>query len=196
MRSRRARRSHRTESADGTLSRPLRLRSLISAYRSPLSTSAGISICHRMCSGVVTRCRWTSGEEISICIARRFWERSKRTASRRSGFAACIRTHRRERPKGGSAARACKHCPELDVCECPGMRSSIRLHPGCAEQSDGTTRGEDARHFDPIETSFRNILQNDFVHETVAIREKCNNPAATCVCVSDSGDRLGTFGSV
>jgi len=76
----------------------------------------------------------------------------------------------------------------------------------CGVQFDSTlvaqnkaTAQREARmldNFDPIETSFRNILQNDFVHETVAIREKCNNPAATCVCVSDSGDRLGTFGSV
>jgi len=50
-------------------------------------------------------------------------------------------------------------------------------------------------NFDPVETSFRKIRENDLVHETVTIREKCNNPAVTCVCVSDSGDRLRPFGS-
>ena len=48
-------------------------------------------------------------------------------------------------------------------------------------------------NFDPIETSFRKLHDGDLVHETVAVRDKCNNPLATCVRVADSGARIGTF---
>lgn len=48
---------------------------------------------------------------------------------------------------------------------------------------------------DPIETSFRRLRDNDLVHETVTARDKCNNPAATCALVSDTGELRGTFGA-
>lgn len=50
-------------------------------------------------------------------------------------------------------------------------------------------------NFDPIETSFRRLRDNDVAHETVAAREKCNNPSATCALVSDTGEPRGTFGA-
>lgn len=49
-------------------------------------------------------------------------------------------------------------------------------------------------NLDPIETSFRKLREGDLVHDTVALRDRCNNPGATCVRVSDSGERLGAFG--
>jgi uncharacterized protein (DUF2235 family) len=49
-------------------------------------------------------------------------------------------------------------------------------------------------NFDPLEAAFRKIRDGDFVHETVTIREKCNNPTKTCVRLSDLGVRLGGFG--
>ena len=48
-------------------------------------------------------------------------------------------------------------------------------------------------NFDPLETSFRKLKDGDLVHETVAMRERSNNPAATCVRVSDTGEQLGNF---
>ena len=48
-------------------------------------------------------------------------------------------------------------------------------------------------NFDPIETHFRKLRDSDLVHETVTMRDNCNNPAATCVRIADSGDRLGNF---
>jgi len=48
---------------------------------------------------------------------------------------------------------------------------------------------------DPIETHFRKLRDGDFVHQSVATRDKCNNPAATCVVVSDTGEPRGTFGA-
>jgi uncharacterized protein (DUF2235 family) len=50
-------------------------------------------------------------------------------------------------------------------------------------------------NFDPIETSFRRLRDDDRVHETVSARDRCNNPMATCVRVSDTGELLGTFGA-
>lgn len=41
-------------------------------------------------------------------------------------------------------------------------------------------------NLDPIETSFRRRRDTDMVHETVTIRDGCNNPMATCALVSDS----------
>jgi hypothetical protein len=49
-------------------------------------------------------------------------------------------------------------------------------------------------NFDPIETSFRRLRDNDVVHESVTARERCNNPMANCVLVSDTGEPRGTFG--
>ena len=49
-------------------------------------------------------------------------------------------------------------------------------------------------NFDPVETHFRKLRDGDVVHESVRAREKCNNPAATCVLVSDTGEPRGTFG--
>jgi len=48
-------------------------------------------------------------------------------------------------------------------------------------------------NLDPIETPFRKIRDTDVVHETVTAREGCNNPLATCVLVSDTGELRGTF---
>ena len=48
-------------------------------------------------------------------------------------------------------------------------------------------------NFDPIETSFRKLKDGDLVHETVTMRETCNNPGTMCVRVADNGDRLGQF---
>jgi uncharacterized protein (DUF2235 family) len=50
-------------------------------------------------------------------------------------------------------------------------------------------------NFDPIETSFRKLRDGDLVHESVARRDHCNNPAATCGVVSDTGELRGTFGT-
>jgi uncharacterized protein (DUF2235 family) len=50
-------------------------------------------------------------------------------------------------------------------------------------------------NFDPIEMSFRRLRDDDFVHETVTLREGCNNPAGTCAVVSDTGEPRGTFGA-
>lgn len=50
-------------------------------------------------------------------------------------------------------------------------------------------------NFDPIETSFRKLRDGDLVHVSVTKRDKCNNPAATCVLVSDTGEPRGTFGN-
>ena len=50
-------------------------------------------------------------------------------------------------------------------------------------------------NFDPIETSFRRLRDDDFVHETVMLRDGCNNPAATCAVVSDTGEPRGAFGA-
>jgi len=50
-------------------------------------------------------------------------------------------------------------------------------------------------NFDPIETAYRQLRSNDVVHESVTTRDGCNNPANTCVVVSDSGEPRGTFGA-
>lgn len=50
-------------------------------------------------------------------------------------------------------------------------------------------------NLDPIETPFRKLRTGDLVHESVTAREKCNNPAATCVVVSDTGEPRGMFGA-
>jgi uncharacterized protein (DUF2235 family) len=50
-------------------------------------------------------------------------------------------------------------------------------------------------NFDPIETSFRHLRDDDVAHETVTAREGCNNPKATCVLVSDTGEPRGTLGA-
>jgi hypothetical protein len=48
---------------------------------------------------------------------------------------------------------------------------------------------------DPIETAFRRLRDGDLVHETVSARDGCNNPAASCPLVSDTGEARGTFGA-
>lgn len=50
-------------------------------------------------------------------------------------------------------------------------------------------------NFDPLETHFRTLRDDDLVHESVSAREKCNNPSATCALVSDTGEPRGTFGN-
>ncbi|MND06405.1 hypothetical protein D3C83_277570 [compost metagenome] len=50
-------------------------------------------------------------------------------------------------------------------------------------------------NFDPIETGFRKLRDADLVHESVTARDKCNNPGAAFVLVSDTGEPRGTFGS-
>ena len=49
-------------------------------------------------------------------------------------------------------------------------------------------------NFDPIETMYRPFRPGDVVHESVAARDGCNNPAATCGVVNDLGEPRGTFG--
>lgn len=50
-------------------------------------------------------------------------------------------------------------------------------------------------NFDPIETSFRRLRDDDVVHESVLARDGCNNPAAACRIVADNGEFRGTFGA-
>ena len=50
-------------------------------------------------------------------------------------------------------------------------------------------------NFDPIESHFRRLRDHDVAHETVAARDKCNNPASGCALVSDTGEPRGTFGA-
>jgi uncharacterized protein (DUF2235 family) len=78
-----------------------------------------------------------------------------------------------------------------------GQACGLQFDSAIVAQNKAMARREATMldNFDPIETSFRKIGENDLVHETVTIREACNNPAGTCVCVSDSGDRLRRFGS-
>jgi uncharacterized protein (DUF2235 family) len=64
-----------------------------------------------------------------------------------------------------------------------------------ANQALAHAEAEMLDNFDPIETSFRRLRADDLVHETVTARERCNNPMASCVLVSGSGERRGTFGS-
>ena len=49
-------------------------------------------------------------------------------------------------------------------------------------------------NFDPIETHFRRLRDNDVIHESVAARDGCNNPLSSCALVSDTGEPRGTFG--
>ncbi len=49
-------------------------------------------------------------------------------------------------------------------------------------------------NFDPVETMYRQLRPGDVVHESVVTRDGCNNPAATCAVVSDTGEPRGTFG--
>lgn len=73
----------------------------------------------------------------------------------------------------------------------------VQLDPTLVAQNKAAARAE-ARmldNFDPIETSFRKLRDGDLVHDTVSMRDACNNPAATCVRVNDSGERLGSFGN-
>ena len=50
-------------------------------------------------------------------------------------------------------------------------------------------------NFDPIETPFRRLRETDVIHESVTARDRCNNPMATSVLVSDTGELRGTFGA-
>jgi len=50
-------------------------------------------------------------------------------------------------------------------------------------------------NLDPIETHFRKLRPTDVVHESVTSRDGCNNPAAGCGLVSDTGEPRGTFGA-
>jgi uncharacterized protein (DUF2235 family) len=50
-------------------------------------------------------------------------------------------------------------------------------------------------NFDPIEKDFRRLRDDDMAHETVTARDGCNNPKASCVLVSDTGELRGTFGA-
>ena len=71
----------------------------------------------------------------------------------------------------------------------------LEFDPTLVAQNKAAARAE-ARmldNFDPIETSFRTMRESDCIHETVTFRDQCNNPAATCVRVSNTGDRLGSF---
>ena len=71
----------------------------------------------------------------------------------------------------------------------------LEFEPTLVAQNKAAARAE-ARmldNFDPFETSFRKMRDGDFIHETVTLRDQCNNPAATCVRVSNTGERLGSF---
>ena len=50
-------------------------------------------------------------------------------------------------------------------------------------------------NLDPIETHFRKLRPTDVAHESVTSRDGCNNPAAGCTLVSDTGEPRGTFGA-
>jgi hypothetical protein len=73
--------------------------------------------------------------------------------------------------------------------------SGLDFEPGFLVQNRAAAFAEAKMldNFDTLETSFRRIRQGDLVHDTVSARADCNNPAVTCVRVSDSGDRLGPF---
>ena len=72
----------------------------------------------------------------------------------------------------------------------------VTLDPAIVAQNKalGRAAAKMLDNFDPIETSFRKLHDGDCIHETVTVRDHCNNPNATCVRVSDAGDRLGQFG--
>jgi uncharacterized protein (DUF2235 family) len=73
----------------------------------------------------------------------------------------------------------------------------LEFDPRLLEQNRAAARAE-ARmldNFDPIETSFRKVRDGDFVHETVNIRDACNNPGGTCIRISDAGEPRGNFGA-
>jgi len=72
----------------------------------------------------------------------------------------------------------------------------VQLDPALVTSNRAAAHAEASMldNFDPIETAFRKLREGDFVHETVAVREKCHNPAKTCIRVTDTGDRLGAFG--
>jgi uncharacterized protein (DUF2235 family) len=75
--------------------------------------------------------------------------------------------------------------------------AGLDFDPAVVEANKALARAE-ARmldNFDPIETSFRRLRENDVAHESVAARDKCNNPVAGCVLVSDTGEPRGTFGA-
>ena len=71
----------------------------------------------------------------------------------------------------------------------------LDFDPTLVAQNKAAARAEAKMldNFDPIETPFRKIREGDFIHDTVVFRDQCNNPGATCVRVSDAGDRLGSF---
>lgn len=47
-------------------------------------------------------------------------------------------------------------------------------------------------NFDPIETSFRKLRDGDLIHDTVNVRDQCNNPGKTCIRVTDAGNAAGS----
>lgn len=73
----------------------------------------------------------------------------------------------------------------------------LEFDPTLVAQNKAAARHEAKMldNIDPIETSFRKLRDGDFVHETVTVREKCNNPASTCISVTDTGERLRNFGT-
>ena len=76
-----------------------------------------------------------------------------------------------------------------------GQECGLQFDPTLVAQNRAAARAEAKMldNLDPIETSFRKLRDGDLVHETVTLRDKCNNPAATCVRIADSGDRIGSF---
>jgi uncharacterized protein (DUF2235 family) len=76
-----------------------------------------------------------------------------------------------------------------------GQACGLQFDPTLVAQNRAAAHAE-ARmldNLDPIETPFRKLRDGDLVHETVTLRDKCNNPLATCVRIADSGNRIGTF---
>jgi uncharacterized protein (DUF2235 family) len=95
----------------------------------------------------------------------------------------------KERPKRGLAAIA------LNWMFVNAKACGVELDPAFVEQNRqlANAEAEMLDNFDPVETPFRKVRAGDLVHETVTIRQLCNNPTATCVRISDAGERLGSF---
>ena len=74
----------------------------------------------------------------------------------------------------------------------------LQFEPALVAQNRAAAHAEAKMldNLDPIETSFRKLRDGDFIHETVSIRDMCNNPTGACVRIADNGDRIGNFVTV
>jgi uncharacterized protein (DUF2235 family) len=75
--------------------------------------------------------------------------------------------------------------------------AGVQFDPALVAANKAAAKAEAAMldNFDPIETHFRSLNNDDVIHESVSARDKCNNPLAGCVLVSDTGEPRGTFGA-